>query len=873
MTPEWLASVTAREAEVLAGIRGHLTNEQLAEQLFVSVRTVESHVTSLLRKSGASDRRELARLADGLARTPAVIGLRTFETALIGRDNAVDELAARVEQHRIVTMVGPGGVGKTRLAHEVLARLARSWDLVAAVDVLPARSSGVAGMVAGTLSVAEEAGVSARAALGRALGDRQALLLLDNCEHLAGEVADLVGALSGACRRLTVLATSREPLRLPGEEVMTLSPLDASTGAAVELFCDRSGLEPSAEVVELVALLEGLPLSIELAAARAQTLGIEGLRAGLRGRLPALSGGRDPDRRHRSAAATVAWSLALLDHDERGLLRTLAALHHAVDLDTAAAVHGAPREETSLMLSELTAKSLLQAHQIEGHTRWRMLELVRRFAGQDQLTAEARGRIVAWAADRARGVLDADDVRPAPELADLVHAAQDTPSHPDPVAHRLLRDVALLALRAGRLTDALDCLPAAADRAPDPRLGVGDLMDAAAVGSASAGNDATHRLLVEASERAEAAGDHASRSRALSSAVVAWYRYPPGSAESGPSGVSVEDILVIARAEMGEEPEDRAALSAAIAWHDGGRAAAEQAVAAAEETRDPIQVAAALDALTVACIAEQHLRAARDAALRRIELLRGQPQATPRGVEEAVDALHAAASTALIVGRPREARGLEAAGPGPAQDGQELPREVRALTLLGRLNDAIAAAETMWRRWLADGSPPRAWMSTAGAFAVLATGLTEDPAESLWRERTLRLAGVDVADQSPMLAAVSAYVDARLALHRGDLTNAAYLVDRCQQDFVDRQYESFARAAGAELAVAAAHPAAPTLVKRLATVAQESDWVDATRERCLARLEPGSHHGPRALARWQDIGAQFEAGATARLIEGPTGSS
>ncbi len=287
----------------------------------------------------------------------------------------------------------------------------------------------------------------------------------------------------------------------------------------------------------------------------------------------------------------------------------------------------------------------------------------------------------------------------------------------------------------------------------------------------------------------------------------------------------------------------------------------------AEETRDPLRVAAALDALVNACIAEQRLRAARDAALRRLELLHGQPHDSPRGVEEAVDALHAAASTALIVGRPLEARDLESAGPGQTQDGQELPREVRALTLLGRMAEAIAAAETMWRGWLAEGTPPRAWMSTAGALTVLAAGLAGDAGEGVWRERTLRLAGVEVADQSPTLAAVSAYVDARLALQRGDITNAAYLVGRTQQTFVDRQYESFARAAGAELAVAAGLADATGLVDGLALAASESDWVDAVRERCLARLEPGSAHGPRALARWQDIGARFEADATSRLIE------
>ncbi|WP_340537591.1 ATP-binding protein [Nocardioides sp. GXZ039] len=882
MTPEWLASVTAREAEVLAGIRAHQTNQQVAEQLFVSVRTVESHVTSLLRKSGAADRRELARLADNLDHTPTVLGLQRFATTFLGRDDALDDLAARLERGRIVTVVGPGGVGKTRLAHEALARLARSWDLVAAVDLLPIRSGGVATAVAGTLEVPEEAGVAARVALGRALGERRAVLLLDNCEHLAAEVADLVAAVHASRARTTVLATSREPLRIPAEDVMGLPPLAAETGAALILFCDRSGLDPAPEVSDVVDLLEGVPLSIELAAARARTLGIEGLRAGLHGRLPALSGGRDPDRRHRSAAATVAWSLALLDHDQRDLLRTLTALHHPVDLDTAVAVHGTSPEDTTLLLSELTAKSLLQMHGSASRTRWSMLDLVRRFASEGQPSTAIRERVAAWATARSRWLLDHHPSDPAPELPDLLHAALDTPAYPDPVAHGLLRDVSELALRTGRLTDAMECLVAAADRASEPRHGVGDLLDAAAVAAARASTDATHRLLLQASDRAKTAGDLISRSRALAAAVVAWYRYPPESAQPGPGGVPVDDVLALARAEAGAEPEDEAALSAAIAWHDGGRAAAERAVAAAEQTRDPIQVAAALDALTTACIAEQALRAARETATRRVELLRAYPHATPRALEEAVDAVHAAASTALIIGRPLQARGLDADGTGPIGDGQELPREVRALTLLGCLDEATAAAETMWRRWLADGCPPRTWMSTAGAFAVLAAGLGAGPAGdhdvSVWRERTLRMAGVEVADRSPTLAAVSAYVDARLALHRlalhrraldgGVLTNVEYLLGRTQGDFVDRQYEGFARAAGAELAVAAGHPEALALVDSLDAPAEESDWVNAVRARCLARLEPASTHGSRALTLWREVGAAFEADTTARLIEG-----
>jgi predicted ATPase/DNA-binding CsgD family transcriptional regulator len=872
VTSDWAQRVTPREGDVLAGIRAHRTNVQIAETLYVSVRTVESHVASLLRKSGATDRRELARLADATDHPHAAIGIRRFDTTFVGRDALVEDLTGRLSRRRIVTLVGPGGIGKTRLAHETLALLVGQWDAVVVVDLLPVRAGRVAAAVAAALQVPEEPRVPAHTVVQRAIGHSRTMLLLDNCEHLLAEAADLVGRLHTGCPHANVLATSRAPLQLAAEDLFSVPPLPGPEASA-RLFCDRSGLDLTREVTDLVPVLEGIPLSIELAAARAGSLGLDGLRAGLRSRLTALTGGHDPDPRHRSAAATVSWSFALLTHDERRLLQAVARLTHPFDLDTATHLLGASAEDTAPLVSELVRKSLLHKRPTGSVTRWTMLELVREFARTTSARdARLDHRVAAWAGRRARQLVDAgpgaESGAVALELPDLAALALDTPAAPGGPGHELARDTGLLMLRAGRFGEAAECFASAAGRAPTTEVAARDLMDAAAISAAAGHEDATHRFLRQAVERAHAANTGVARSMALSAMVVAWYRYPIDPATPVPADISVEDLLDLASTHAGTNPDATAMVAAARAWHQGDRRAAETAVTKAEATGDPARIAAALDALTTACAAEHRLRDARSATLRRVSLLRGLPTATPRGAEESVDLLHVAATTALVTGRVQDSLDVDALQPGLRHDGAELPRTVRALALLGRFEEAGTVAETMWRRWLADGTPPRTWMSTAAALAVLASGLSDDGREGEWRERTLRLAGSPTPDHSPTLAAVAAYVDARLALHRSDLADAERLVRRCTATFQDRWYEGFARSAGTELAIVAQLPGATDLARDLAVHAAESDWVAAVHLRCLARLEPEQPHARHALAIWESIGAQAEA-ATTRTMFGP----
>jgi DNA-binding CsgD family transcriptional regulator len=317
-------AVTARESEVVALLCQHLTNAQIAEALFISERTVESHVAALLRKYEVPDRRSLARIVAAAGGTPARGGLLVPVTAFLGR---VAERAALLEilaGHRLVTAVGPGGVGKTRLAISVAADLAEerrdgTWfvDLVRVAD-----PAVVVAAVAEAVGVPERLVASPEAALVASLARRDGLLVLDNCEHLLDGVRACVELVVSGCPGVTVLATSRARLMLAYERVYPvpgLSVTDDDGGDAVALFAARA-VEATGEATPLdrrraAALcrgLDGMALAIELAASRYPTLGLDGLEAGLHDRLRLLRVGGHADDRHRSLRDTIGWSYDLL---------------------------------------------------------------------------------------------------------------------------------------------------------------------------------------------------------------------------------------------------------------------------------------------------------------------------------------------------------------------------------------------------------------------------------------------------------------------------------------------------------------------------------------------------------------------------------
>jgi DNA-binding CsgD family transcriptional regulator len=342
--------VSAREAEVLAGIEEHLTNAEIAARLFISIRTVESHVSSLLGKLQVADRRALAAIALTLrsaatsateSRAPAAAPARLASqlTSFIGRQVERTALAEAVSAHRLVTAVGPGGMGKTRLALEVAADLAgRFADGAWFIDLVPVTEmSMIAPAIAAALGLGEHRSRSAEDTVIGWLAARESLLVLDNCEHLLDGVVVLLERLLGGCPRLSVLATSRARLLVPFEWVfavpgMSVSGDDGGPGDAVELFRVRAaaaGSTPARDDTERLAAicrgLDGVALAIELTAARVPSLGLDGIEAGLADQLRLLTGGRRADDRHRSLRSALDWSYALLDEAGQAVLRRVCA--------------------------------------------------------------------------------------------------------------------------------------------------------------------------------------------------------------------------------------------------------------------------------------------------------------------------------------------------------------------------------------------------------------------------------------------------------------------------------------------------------------------------------------------------------------------
>src|SRR5688572_123236 len=188
------AGVTEREAEVLAAVAERLRNREIAERLYLSVRTVESHVAALMRKLGVADRTALAGLGAELRRTGgAGAALPAPLTSLVGREGEIGELSALVDEHRLVTLVGPAGVGKTRLALSVAANHAEAFpDGVRLADLAPVEAALVGDTIARALGVVPQPGWSLQDMLREVAGGMRSLLLVDNCEHVVAEAAGLI---------------------------------------------------------------------------------------------------------------------------------------------------------------------------------------------------------------------------------------------------------------------------------------------------------------------------------------------------------------------------------------------------------------------------------------------------------------------------------------------------------------------------------------------------------------------------------------------------------------------------------------------------------------------------------------------------------
>src|SRR6202162_631141 len=334
--------------------------------------------------------------------------LRAAVTSFIGRESEVDEVKEALHEHRLVTLTGVGGVGKTRLATEVASRLADEFpdgvwffELAAVAD-----PAAVPDAVAAVLGITQQPGKTVSASVAAALEGRVRLLVIDNCEHVLDAAADLIEAMLSHSATVKILVASREGLGVADEQLWTVPSLDIDAGtdsAAVTLFVDRArsvaqrfslaGADEAAAVVDICRRLDGIPLAIELAASRMASMTTSEVRDRLDHRFQLLVGSRRGLERHHTLRHAVAWSYDLLDDTEKTVLDRCSVFAGGFDLQSACAVAGSDDLDEYAILEVLDAlvrKSLLIADRSSGRTRFSMLETIRQFA-EDQLVASGAG--------------------------------------------------------------------------------------------------------------------------------------------------------------------------------------------------------------------------------------------------------------------------------------------------------------------------------------------------------------------------------------------------------------------------------------------------------------------------------------------------
>ena len=384
----------------------------LAEELGISPSPALSH-----------QHMELLAGVDGTSWKPTR-RLPLAVSSLEGRKETIEEVVALAEARRLLTLSGPGGVGKSRLLIEAGHRLqaARPARPVVMCELAGASKDSAVDVVAAALAVDRRAGEILVERLAAVLAETEVLLLLDSCEHVLEPIADLVDRLLVSCPNVSVIAASRERMRLAGEQVYAVSTLPTSDddGPAVQLFIERARsvthrFDPDpgerATIAEIVRRLDGLPLAIELAAARLVTLDVDEIAAALDRRFQLLSTGTRTSTRHGSLAAAMSWSYDLLDPELQRHFADLSIFAGPFTVEDAGAVCGIDVQRAGSALDQLAERSLVVRAR-SGH--FAMLETLRAY-GVEQLLSEARSggtrarhahHFVRWVEQPERRLLD-----------------------------------------------------------------------------------------------------------------------------------------------------------------------------------------------------------------------------------------------------------------------------------------------------------------------------------------------------------------------------------------------------------------------------------------------------------------------------------
>lgn len=828
-------AISAREAEVLAALGEHLTNAEIAARLFISIRTVESHVSSLLRKLDAPDRRGLAAIAARLGAAgpagPAVgeggaVGtvarppLPTPLTSFVGRQAERAELAAALETNRLVTAVGAGGVGKTRLALATAADIAdRFADGVWFVDLVPITDETMlTPTVAQALGLGELPGRAPEESVLGWAAERQALIVLDNCEHLLDGVATLVERMLERAPRLVMLATSRSRLLLPFELAFTVPGLSLPSddtvpdsdpdsaangwvpGDAVELFAERgekAGVVLSTadrrRVARICRELDAIPLAIELAAARLPAVGLDGLELALANRLRLLTGTRRADDRHRSLRSTLDWSSALLGQQARAVLRRVSVFAGPFSAQAAAEVAGVSPvlpAEVPAVLATLADHSLVTPRLVDGATRYAALETIRQY-GAELLTEHGerdryRARHLRWALDAGGDLLADSDLgeqhwraafdRLADELRAALGWALSDPAH-RVAAHDVATVLAALCHRRGMPAEGQRRSEQAASLAASDGQAAEALRRAAGSAMALHSGDDAIRLYRAAAEAAVRAGEPTLAARDLAHAAELVHRSAGIIVDRLPDDVATR-LLAEARTLAGDDLAAHARIACAEAFarpetDPDAVEATTRALGLAERSGEPQLVSAALDRRTTILLARGETRAALATAVRRIDLLDQVDRDAYLGAE-LNDAYGMATESAIAAGElPTARRTAEALA--TLRTNREVghvatTRLIMVTALAGDWDDTVARGRVFLDGWELAGRPRLATMRRAAMAAAAVHGMRGDD------DGHLRWLGVldalAPAGQPPTDRAASEFFEAMLLLHRGEVERA-----------------------------------------------------------------------------------------------------
>jgi len=746
------------------------------------------------------------RLLQGdLEPPPAVI---QPDSRFIGRSAELDAAIGLATQAPMLTIVGPGGAGKTAMARQLVRRSGRPWWFVdlAAVD----DPSGVASATAVALAVEERANVDLRANLMSWATSHIGTVVLDNCEHVLSEARQVsrwltTGAELGGLR---VVATSRERLRVAGEIVYRLGSMaDEDARAMFRIRHREAGGEDIADdaiVTRLCSRLDNLPLALELAASRAAAIGVANVERRLDDRLQLLGEGAD-DGRQASLRSLIDWSVGLLTDDERGTLGRLSVFAGPFDLDAAERVAATDAS----CLARLVDKSLLH----RDVSRFRLLETIHQYAAEMLRTSgeldEIRAAHLAWCASQPL----LDEAIDGEVRAALDRARQRGHSS---VAADLARRAAVAALGRGHHTEAVTRAEIAVEVAADAvEVGHGALV----LGEIWTGRwdgDRAISAYRQAIDAYVAAGrdDLAARPRALLAEVTLRW---PATTSTPTSDEEIEALIDAGLAVEADLSADVAselwavrAVSRQIQGRlEEGEAASLRAVELATIADDPVVLSGALDALESTQLLQARYADADMTSAARMPLLARLP-ATPRGSMEYADVLMMRSDLSMRTGDFATSlsaseqlvafeteRGLRVAG---------LARLIRAKFFVGDWDAAIRDAEEMVDEWERHGRPPASYMvKPLGAAAAIA-GLRGDRAAM---ERWFELAR-GTLQWRPMHVIWLALCEATVLLADGEPAAAKAVLDRPADDL--EAWRSTQLAMTAEACVAMGDPTADACI-------------------------------------------------------------